>query len=368
MMTGEMSPGSLKRIRIWEHDGNTRMQPARMCNLSVNRDETILAAASMYYLQDIKMETIAQRLHMSRSSVSRLLKEARSSGLVNIALRPTPSHAPAFTHLIAQQFGVEVYVVPVSDSATTQERLDQVATATATMVTDWFDSDMILAIAWGTTLGAVSQHLTKKPTRGSVIVQLNGGANNRTSGADYVGNLISRFGEAFDARVQPFPVPAFFDFASTRRAMWRERSIARVLEMQRQADIALFSIGAVTGQVPSHVYSAGYLEADDIRVLESAGVVGDVCTVFLRADGTYEDLSLNERASGPTPAELKHIPRRVCAVAGDNKVIPILAALRAGIITHLILDEQTAHGLRLCMTSVHRESVHADIVSELPDR
>jgi DNA-binding transcriptional regulator LsrR (DeoR family) len=71
-------------------------------------------------------------------------------------------------------------------------------------------------------------------------------------------------------------------------------------------------------------------------------VVGDVCTVFLRADGTYEDLSLNLRATGPTPKELKRIPIRVCAVSGDNKVIPLLAALRAGVITHLVIDEQTA--------------------------
>ncbi|MCY7412144.1 MAG: transcriptional regulator, partial [Salinibacterium sp.] len=113
-------------------------------------------------------------------------------------------------------------------------------------------------------------------------------------------------------------------------------------EVQRRADIALFSIGTVAGEVPSHVYSAGYLEWEDITTLEKEGVVGDVCTVFLRADGTYEDLSLNERATGPTPAELRRINRRVCAVAGDAKVVPLLAALRAGVITHLVLDEQTA--------------------------
>ena len=85
-----------------------------------------------------------------------------------------------------------------------------------------------------------------------------------------------------------------------------------------------------------------YLEPEDIATLEAEGVVGDVCTVFLRADGTYEDLSLNERATGPTPAELRAIPRRICSVAGDNKVVPLLAALRAGVITDLVIDEQTA--------------------------
>jgi deoxyribonucleoside regulator len=124
--------------------------------------------------------------------------------------------------------------------------------------------------------------------------------------------------------------------------MWSERSIARVLDVQRRADIALPPIDTVGNDVPSHVYSAGYLEAEDIATLESEGVVGDVCTVFLRADGTYEDLTLNERATGPTPAELRRVPRRICAVAGDSKVAPLLAALRAGVITHLILDELTA--------------------------
>jgi deoxyribonucleoside regulator len=311
----------------------------------MDKEETILAASSMYYLQDIKMETIASHLHMSRSTVSRLLKEARATGLVSITLRPTPTKAPGVGQRISQQFGVEAYVVPVSDSATVGERLEQVAMATARMVTGWFDSDMVLGVAWGTTLGAIAKHLTTKPTRGSSIVQLNGAANNRTSGVDYVGNLISRFGDAFDARVHLFPVPAFFDYAETREAMWRERSVARVLDVQRRANIALFSIGAVGGEVPSHVYSAGYLEAEDIQILEAEGVVGDVCTVFLRADGTYEDLSLNERATGPTPAELKRMPRRVCAVAGNGKVIPLLAALRAGVITDLVIDEQTASSL-----------------------
>ena len=308
----------------------------------MNHEETLLAASSMYYLQDMKMESIASHLHMSRSSVSRLLKQARESGLVEITLRPTPTRAPGTSQAIHNRFGVDVYVVPTADSATVAERLEQVAMTTARMVSGWFDSDMVLGVAWGTTLAAIARHLNKKTTRGSTIVQLNGAANNHTSGVDYVANLVSLFGDAFDARVQLFPVPAFFDYAETRRAMWRERSVALVLELQRRADIALFSIGAVAGEVPSHVYSAGYLESEDIALLDAEGVVGDVCTVFLRADGTYEDLSLNERATGPTPAELKRVPRRVCAVAGDSKVVPLLAALRAGLITHLVLDEQTA--------------------------
>ncbi len=70
--------------------------------------------------------------------------------------------------------------------------------------------------------------------------------------------------------------------------------------------------------------------------------MGDVCTVFLREDGTYSDLVLNERATGPTPAQLQRIPRRLCVAAGDAKARAIRAALRAGVATHLVVDERTA--------------------------
>lgn len=316
----------------------------------------MLTCAAMYYLQDVKMEAIAARFHVSRSSVSRLLKEARAQGLVEISLRPAPTKASELTTQLHEAFGVFSYVVSVADSATASERLEQVAVTAARLVGGWFDSGMILGVAWGTTLAMVAKHLTRKPTRGSAVVQLNGSANTRSYGVEFASEMLVRFGDAFDAQLHLFPVPAFFDYAETRSAMWRERSVARVLQLQRRADIALFGIGALAGEVPSHVYSAGYLEPDDVRSLEREGVVGDVCTVFLRADGTYDDLELNARATGPTPLELRKIPRRVCVVAGDSKVAPLLAALRAGAVTDLIVDELTAHALIEILGGVDAET------------
>jgi len=296
----------------------------------------------MYYLQDVKMETIARHLGTSRSTVSRMIKEARDSGLVEITLRPTQSRAPGLRQHFREEWGVEAFVVPVMDARSDEARHEQVAITCAKLVANWFQSEMVLSVAWGTTLSAIARHLPNKPTQGGSIVQLNGAANTRTSGVSYAGDLIAAFAEAFDAHAVYFPVPAFFDFEETKAAMWRERSIQRVIEMQRACDIALFSVGALTGGLPSHVYSAGYLEEEDVATLDREGVVGDVCTVFLREDGTYADIPINSRATGPNPRQLKKIPRRVCAVSGDNKIVPLRAALRAGVVTDLIIDEITA--------------------------
>ena len=308
-------------------------------------EQDALRAATMYYLQDVKMEAIARHLRTSRSTVSRLLKHARDTGLVEITLRPESSRAPGMGQSISATFGVATYVVAVPDTTNDIDRLEQVARTSAKLLASWFDSDMVMGVAWGTTLAAVGRHLGHKPTRGSAVVQLNGAANNFTSGVDYTSDLISTFGSAFDAVMHHFPVPAFFDYPETKAAMWRERSVRRVLELQRRADIALFSVGAIAGAIPSHVYAAGYLDDDDVRTLHTEGVVGDVCTVFLRADGSYKDVAINARATGPTPDELHRVPRRVCVVAGDNKVVPLLAALRSGVVTDLVVDEVTASRL-----------------------
>ncbi len=309
------------------------------------QDPDVLRAASMYYLQDLKMDVIARHLGTSRSTVSRLIKTARESGLVEIRSNSANSQAPGLVEAIREHFGVTAFVVPVPDTASDLERLEQVSLATARLVTSWFVSHMVLGIAWGTTLAAISRKLGVKPTRGSAIVQLNGAASPREGGVEYAADLISTFGLAFGATVHHFPVPTFFDDAATKEAMWRERSIRRVLDVQRRADMALFGVGAMDEAMPSHVYSAGYFDAADLALIETEGVVGDVCTVLLREDGSYADIPLNQRATGPTPAELQHIPRRICAVAGDKKVIPLVAALRAGAATDLVLDELTASRL-----------------------
>mgnify|MGYP002758362734 FL=1 len=78
--------------------------------------------------------------------------------------------------------------------------------------------------------------------------------------------------------------------------------------------------------------------------LRSSGVVGDVNTVFLRADGSF-DVPFNNRATGMTPTEIRKVPRRICVVAGKAKARALLAALRARVATDLIVDDETARAV-----------------------
>ncbi|MFE6963875.1 sugar-binding transcriptional regulator [Agromyces sp. NPDC057679] len=304
-----------------------------------------LRAAHLYYMQDLTMDAIAHELHTSRSSVSRLLSHARASGLVEISIHSPLDLPSRIEQEILERFEVQAHVIPVPDHASDVDRLDRVALSAARILGRFIDSNLTVGLAWGSTMGAMSRHLVPKATHNSEIVQLNGAGNLRTTGIVYASELLRRFGDAFGARVQQFPVPAFFDEPATKQAFWRERSTQRLLDLQGRLDLALFGIGSPFAEVPSHVYQGGYLERADYEDLSRDGAVGDVATVFYRADGSTDDIALNARATGPDFATLRRAPRRICVVSGRAKLAGLRGALAAGLITDLIVDEGTARAL-----------------------
>ncbi|MCI6585124.1 MAG: transcriptional regulator [Mobiluncus sp.] len=307
-----------------------------------DRAELAYRAAMMHYVQDETMESIARKLKVSRSTVSRLIGVARAEGYVQFALNPPSGATPGLRAELAERFGIEVWVVPVPPRVRGRQRLNLVAEVAGSVISGAVFPEAIIGIAWGNTLSAIAEHLVPKPVLGARVVQLNGAGNLISSGIVYASTIMEAFGEAYHAEVQHFPVPAFFDYPDTKVALWRERSVKLVLDLQKEVDVAIFGVGTLEGEQLSMVYSGGYLSLLEMEDLKGLGVVGDVCTVLLRADGTWEDLEINQRASGPTPRDLTRIPRRICVVSGVEKAVPLLAALRAGVATDLVVDEECA--------------------------
>ena len=299
----------------------------------------------MYYLQDQTMDAIARELRTSRSTVSRLLSTARESGLVQIQIRTPSDRAPELERAIRAKYKVDVHVVPIADTLSEVEVLDRVSMQAARTIGPLVDSNAVIGVAWGSTLSAVSRHLARKTTHGTTIVQLNGAGNTQTSGITYASEIIRRFGTAYEAKVEQFPVPAFFDRAATKRLMWEERSVRRILDLQDRMTMAIFGVGSMNAEIPSHVYAGGYLDNTDIDELEASGAAGDVATVFFRSDGTDEGIVLNDRSSGPSLESLRKVRRRICVVSGAKKIKGLRGALAAGLATDLILDESTAREL-----------------------
>lgn len=142
-------------------------------------------AARLYYFQDQTMAAIGRDMGVSRSTVSRLITYARTSGLVEIKISTPHGQAPRIEREFSERYGVRAHVVTVPELVGDLERLEKVATFAGRLLASFFDSDMVMGIAWGTTLSEVSKHLAPKRTYNSYVVQLNGAANTRTTGISW---------------------------------------------------------------------------------------------------------------------------------------------------------------------------------------
>lgn len=291
------------------------------------------------------MDAIARELQTSRSTVSRLLTFARETGLVQIQIWNPLESSAELGSAISQRYPVRAHVVPHVSNLNEAETLDRVSMYAARTLTPFVTSNAVIGVAWGSTLTAMSRYLNRKSTHGSTVVQLNGAANTQTMGLGYASEIMRRFGAAYDAAVEEFPVPAFFDHAETKRLMWQERSVRRVLDLQAQMSVAVFGVGTVHADVPSHVYTGSYLDAADLQSLAEERVVGDVATVFYREDGSSDGIALNERSTGPDHALVRAVEHRFCVASGPSKAPGLRGALKAGLATELVVDEATARAL-----------------------
>ncbi|ADV66331.1 sugar-binding transcriptional regulator [Deinococcus maricopensis] len=311
-----------------------------------NTNALAVQVARLYYYQGLTTDAIAQELGLSRPKVSRLLTHARRAGLVEIRIHDPSAHPQALEGDLRSAYPfLTPHVVSVPPGSTEDVWLERVAQHTAQVLSNTLRPRHVVGLAWGNTLAAVSRALTPRSVPDLTFVQLNGSASPLDLMNGFVTDTLQRLARNYDARAYLFPVPTFFDDPHTKAAMWRERSVQHVLELQDRADVLLYSVGSTNARTPSHVYAGAYLDPADLEALQRDGVVGDIATVFFRADGTHANVPMNARASGPDLTLMTRVPHAICVVSGLGKVEALRAALRGRLMNTLVVDEPTARAL-----------------------
>lgn len=314
--------------------------------MTQSRTQLALQVARAYYERNAKMERIASELGISRSAVSRLLKYARERGIVQIAIDPKGNGSEDVAELYWGRWDVHVHLVRMARGSSESERFDATIRVAAGLLPQLVRSDMTIALSWGTTIYHLSLSAPELDVDNCLVVQVNGLGNPRSSGVHYHSRNLERFANAFNARSMQLPAPLFFDDPRAKALLWREASIQQVLKAQRNADLAIFSIGHVIDGVPGASYLVGYdLHGPDLNALVGEDVVADVCSTFIRSDGSHEGIALNTRSAGADLNSFRSIRNRVAVVSGDHKSVATAAAIRGGFVTTLIVDEITAQAI-----------------------
>ncbi|MGQ0550947.1 MAG: sugar-binding transcriptional regulator [Armatimonadota bacterium] len=302
--------------------------------------------ADLYYLRDLTQQEIADRLGLSRPTVSRLLRRSRATGIVRIEVVPPDAVHHALERELEERFGLREAIV-VAGQGDAHATLASLGRAAATFFERNVKRGSSVGVSWGTTLRAVIDHLRQRPLR-PAVVPLVGGVGQISPGI-HANDLAHAIAEAFDGRVHLLHAPAIVASRGVRQALLRDAGIAKVLALARQVEVALVGIG---GLVPSStLVQSGYFSASDLVTLRRRGAVGDICTRPFALDGSPVDGDLDRRILAIDLRDLRRIPTVIAVAGGAAKAEAIRGALVGRFVDVLVTDNLAAREILKAETS-----------------
>ena len=298
--------------------------------LSVHERAQLVAAARLYYESNLTQAQIAQRLNVSRPSVSKMLARARELGIVHIEIRAgDEGKADLLQRLQAKYALAGGCVLTEEQDVLTQAMHYLMAETTA---------DKSLALGWGYALGEVVLKAAdcSSYTQDGMVYPLIGTANFPNKGY-HPDELVKIWASACGRSCYMLGCSAF-PCSEEERAELESRSVYQQLLQQWQSlDAAVVSICGYPA-VPDEATATRFGDA-----LEQQKAVGSFLSYYYNQRGEF--ISGNNDYCMHIPlAQLRRCKKLIgIGLNAGNKAL--LGALATGLFTHLIISEEQAKEL-----------------------
>jgi DNA-binding transcriptional regulator LsrR (DeoR family) len=300
--------------------------------------------AELYYVHDWTQARLARHTGLSQSQISRMVKQARERGIVEIRVHHSQRTVAALQSRLVELLGLDGCRVLAIDSGSTptsqtDDVTQQVGGLAAQYLQERIPDHSTIGLGWGSMVHhtLTSGYLRNK--REITVVQIQGGVGGPSQDIDGA-RLTSLLGQQLHAATHYLNAPMIVADPAIRTGLMRDPHIRRTFELARGADVSIVGIGAISQR--SGLYRAGYLTDDELAFIASEGAVGDVCGRFFRADGAECPLELDDRIISLRRDVLAAIPLRVAVSSGIDKARSNVGAARSGLINVLITDEHAA--------------------------
>lgn len=310
----------------------------RKGDLTTSRHELLAEVAGLYYNDDLDQKEIAARIGLSRSTVSRMIGEARELNIVEVRINPPLPADEALQERALARYPVREALVLAAGNIH-GDVLTRVGRLAARHLESTLSTDTTIAISWGSSLGAVADALPHNPRRSIRVVQMIGAVGSRQpdiDGAELARNLANKLGGSYLTLNAPLVV----DEPTVAAALLRQDSVASVLDTAAEAQIALTGLGSIEPSVSS-LLRAGFATPVELDEAAAAGIVGDIGGHMLSADGEIVETDLSRRMLRLDVDRLRAIPSVIAVAVGPHKVAVIHAALSSGIVDVIVTDDET---------------------------
>jgi deoxyribonucleoside regulator len=304
------------------------------------RHDRLVEIAWLHHEYGLTQEVISQRYGVSRSTISRALRDAEALGIVEITVTEPMPRAWELSEELSTALGITAHVGAAPPGEPPPPGETVAGRAAARLVEHIASAGRLtIAASWGRTLSSTAHAVRRRRTEGVTVVDAVGHA----SGGEIASALeVTRtLAEALGANAVHVASPAFVDPAS-HAFLVSSQPVVRALEMARAADATLTSLGVVG--YDSLLVSEGFLDEPAMDRLVEAGAIGEILGQYYDAQGVaVSDPSLV--TIGLSLDDLRASARVIAVAAGARKAAALRAAIAGEIVSEIVVDDVLARAL-----------------------
>lgn len=299
----------------------------------------IVEISRLYYENHFTQAEIANKLKISRPTVSKLLAEAKKRGIVTIKIKFPLEGNDLLLKQLAEIYKLQGgLIVPTTSS---DENLNNKLTISqgALYLEGLLDTMRNLGLGWGYSIGSLIDALNPRTPMESIdrtaVCPIIGSAANAIRW--YQTNELTRiFAEKTGYKPYFLHAPAFPLSEDNKKLFENTFEFQEISNLWSELDTVVLSIGTYPS-VPDQATAARFGNK-----LRESKAVGMIASYYFDIDGNIIE-SENDIVIR-LPLEILRKVKRVIAFSfGERKISSTRGALLTGIITHLITDEATVH-------------------------
>ena len=299
-----------------------------------------LRAAWLYHAFGLTQSELAEQLGIGRSSVIRLLEEARQRGEVKVQIGEASGELIELSLTLERALGLaEAIVVPAPPGSGGTSAA--IGLALGKFLSETIADDMTIGVGWGRTLSAALTSFNPPKRSGVRVMSLMGGAVEAQLASPF--EFSWRLATALQAECFLFPAPLVVDSAETKRRLMEDCGLNRLTTLASALDLAVVSAGDISEQSGSLVRNL--IGAEDAEDLLKRGCVADIMCNFIDSGGRLVDHPLNGRTMSVGTGPLKSARHIVLASGGRQRATAMLAVIRAIGCHTLVTDEHAARAI-----------------------
>ncbi|GAA4169478.1 sugar-binding transcriptional regulator [Gryllotalpicola koreensis] len=308
-----------------------------------DRLSLVTKVAKLYHESHLRQPEISERLNLSQSRVSRLLKQAVDEGIVRTVVVSPEGLYSDLEQALADRYGlidVAVADVLVQDEPSLLAALG--ATAAAYLQDTLNEHERLGISSWSASLLATVNSMSPPATvrLASEVVQVLGGVG-RPDVQVQATHLTDQLARVTGGVPKFFPAPGIVGSSAARSVLMDDRYLGSLSTEWVNLTTVLAGIGALLPS-PLLASSGNAVDSSETAFLEGAGAVGDVCLRFFDERGDPVATELDDRILGISREALLGVPRRIGVAGGERKYAAIRGAVLGGWVNILVTDKDTA--------------------------